>query len=85
MSVAVPLPRVRRKLAAFVVLTGVAAAAGLPGWTVAALALTSLAIPLAVAVAGGGALVRDLLFPSRAPARDSGLGHTTEQGERFVT
>ncbi|MFG3707239.1 hypothetical protein ACGF7U_21290 [Micromonospora sp. NPDC047670] len=85
MSVAVPMPRVRRKLVVFAALTGVAALAGLPGWTVAALALTSLAIPFAVAVAGGGAQVRELLFPSRAATRRSGVGHSPEQGERFVT
>ena len=67
MSVAIPLARTRRKLLVFAVLTGVAAVAGLPGWTVAALALTCLAIPLAVAVAGGTGLARELLRPRRRP------------------
>ncbi|MFG2008632.1 hypothetical protein ACGFNF_06105 [Micromonospora sp. NPDC048868] len=67
------------------VLTGVAAVAGLPGWTVAALAPTCLAIPLAVAAAGGAGLARELLRPQRRPTRGGGLGHSPEQGERFVT
>jgi hypothetical protein len=61
MSIATPLPGVRRKLAAFSALSVVALAAGLPGWTVAALTLTSLAIPVAVGVAGGRPLLRELL------------------------
>ncbi|MEU2666249.1 hypothetical protein [Micromonospora sp. NBC_01740] len=85
MSVAIPIARTRRKLLVFAVLTGVAAVAGLPGWTVAALALTCLAIPLAVAVAGGGGLARELLRPQRRPTGGGGLGHSPEQGERFVT
>ncbi|MFI7577720.1 hypothetical protein [Micromonospora sp. NPDC049497] len=71
----VPLSRTRRKLAAFATLTVVAFAAGLPGWTVAALALTSLAIPLAVALAGGEALLRELLRP-----RVGDSGATPEPG-----
>ncbi|WP_143728343.1 hypothetical protein [Micromonospora cremea] len=66
-SVATPtlvsLSRTRRKLAIFTALTVVALVAGLPGWTIAALALTSLTIPLAVALAGGRNLLRDLLRP----------------------
>ncbi|MGC4763684.1 hypothetical protein ACLQ20_12595 [Micromonospora sp. DT46] len=85
MSVAIPIARTRRKLLAFAVLTGVAAVAGLPGWTVAALALTCLAIPLAVAVAGGAGLARELLRPQRPATGGGGLGHSPEQGERFVT
>ncbi|MGC5331740.1 hypothetical protein [Micromonospora sp. DT62] len=85
MSVAIPIARTRRKLLVFAVLTGVAAVAGLPGWTVAALALTCLAIPLAVAAAGGAGLARELLRPQRRPAGEGGLGHSPEQGERFVT
>ncbi|MEV0879272.1 hypothetical protein AB0I85_15740 [Micromonospora echinofusca] len=85
MSVAIPPARARRKLVVFAILTGVATVAGLPGWTVAALALTCLAIPLAVAVGGGAALARELLRPTRGAAASSGLGHNTEQGERFVT
>jgi hypothetical protein len=57
----VPLSRTRRKLAVFTALTVVALAAGLPGRTVAALALTSLMIPVAVALAGGRVLLRELL------------------------
>ncbi|MGK5519491.1 hypothetical protein ACSNN9_09050 [Micromonospora sp. URMC 107] len=85
MPVAIPIARARRKLVVFAVLTGVAALAGLPGWTVAALALTCLAIPLAVAAAGGAGLARELLRPTRGAAAPSGLGHNPEQGERFVT
>ncbi|MGQ5261662.1 hypothetical protein ACTWLT_12955 [Micromonospora sp. ZYX-F-536] len=81
----VPLSRTRVKLVVFAALTLVAAAAGLPGRIVVALAAISLAIPLAVAVAGGGRLVCELLLPGRHPTADSGLGHTPEQGERFVT
>ncbi|WP_406080008.1 hypothetical protein [Micromonospora sp. NBC_00858] len=69
----------------FAALTVLAAAAGLPGRIVVALAAISLAIPLAVAIAGGGRLTRELLLPARRPEPDSGLGHTPEQGERFVT
>ncbi|MEV4464835.1 hypothetical protein AB0J51_14555 [Micromonospora echinofusca] len=85
MSVATPIARTRCKLLVFAVLTGVAAVAGLPGWTVAALALTCVAIPLAVALAGGVDEVRELLRSGRGPAPAGGLGHSTEQGERFVT
>ncbi|MFG1779867.1 hypothetical protein ACGFIR_26520 [Micromonospora sp. NPDC049051] len=85
MSVAVPIVRTRRNLLAFAVLTGVAAVAGLPGWTVAALALTCLAIPLAVALGGGAGPLRELLRPGRVSRGASGLGHSPEQGERFVT
>ncbi|MGW3604080.1 hypothetical protein [Micromonospora sp. NPDC005161] len=81
----VPVARTRMKLAVFAGLTLLAAGAGLPGRIVVALAVISLAIPLAVAVAGGGRLARELLFPVRRPTRDSGLGHSPEQGERFVT
>ncbi|PWU51922.1 hypothetical protein DLJ47_20175 [Micromonospora sp. S4605] len=81
----VPVARTRVKLLVFIALTGLAWFAGLPGPTVAALALTSLAIPLAVAVAGGGGLVRVLLRVPARPAAGRGLGHTSEQGERFVT
>ncbi|WP_433384821.1 hypothetical protein [Micromonospora sp. KLBMP9576] len=85
MSVEVPLTRVRRKFVVFAALAVVAALAGLPGWTVAALALTTLAIPFAVTVAGGAGLARELLRPGRSPAARRGLGHTQEQGERLVT
>lgn len=71
----------RRKLAVLLALTPVALLSGLPAPTVAALALTGLAVPVAVALGGGRP--RDLL-PSR-PTRRGGLGHTQEQGERFVT
>ncbi|MFC8619137.1 hypothetical protein ACFT9M_22330 [Micromonospora purpureochromogenes] len=71
----------RRKFVVLVGLTVVALLSGLPAPTVVALALTGLAVPVAVALAGGRP--RDLL-PSR-PARRGGLGHTQEQGERFVT
>jgi hypothetical protein len=79
----VPLPRTRRNLAVFATLTVVALAAGLPGWTVAALALTSLAIPLAVALAGGTTLLRELLRPKLgeaemlSPRLGGGAGGTT--------
>ncbi|MFF4874498.1 hypothetical protein [Micromonospora sp. NPDC000668] len=81
----VPLARTRMKLVVFAALTVLAAAAGLPGRIVVALAAISLAIPLAVGIAGGGRLARELLLPARRPEPDSGLGHTPEQGERFVT
>ncbi|MBQ1074309.1 hypothetical protein KBX06_14220 [Micromonospora sp. C31] len=76
MSVAIPITRVRRKLVVFALLTGVAALAGLPGRTVAALALTCLAIPLAVAAAGGTGLARELL---RAGVREGWCSHPTAQ------
>ncbi|MEH1101643.1 hypothetical protein [Micromonospora sp. CPCC 205561] len=85
MPIPVPIARVRRKLVVFAALTGVAALADLPGWTVVALGLTSLAIPLAVTAVGGAALTRELLLPRRGAAATGGLGHTAEQGERFVT
>ncbi|MGK5441289.1 hypothetical protein ACSNN7_05595 [Micromonospora sp. URMC 105] len=75
------LREARRKLAVLVGLTAVALLSGLPAATVAALALTGLAVPVAVVLAGGRP--RDLL-PFRS-IRSSGLGHTQEQGERFVT
>ncbi|MGK5740871.1 hypothetical protein [Micromonospora sp. URMC 103] len=81
----VPIARTRVKLVVCAALTAVAATAGLPVWTVAALALTSLAIPLAVGLAGGGPLLRELLLPASGPAVGGGLGHTPEERERFVT
>ncbi|MEV4659496.1 hypothetical protein [Micromonospora sp. NPDC049301] len=81
----VPLACTRVKLVVFAGLALLAAGAGLPGRLVVALALISLAIPLAVAAVGGGRLARELLFPVRRPDRGSGLGHRSEQGERFVT
>ncbi|RKN40643.1 hypothetical protein [Micromonospora endolithica] len=84
-TVSPPIARTRRKLVAFAVLTVVASLVGLPGATVVALAAVSVAIPVAVACAGGGALLRDLLVPGDRRRRGGGLGHTTEQGERFVT
>ncbi|MGC4773246.1 hypothetical protein ACLQ25_30275 [Micromonospora sp. DT44] len=84
-SAAVPLSRTRVKLVVCTVLTGLAVGVGLPARVVLALALTSLAIPIAVALAGGGRAVRELLLPARRRALNSGLGHMPEQGERFVT
>lgn len=75
----------RVKLVVCTVLTALAVGVGLPARVVLALALTSLAIPVAVALAGGGRAVRDLLLPVRRQTSSSGLGHTSEQGERFVT
>ncbi|SCL32430.1 hypothetical protein GA0070616_4463 [Micromonospora nigra] len=60
------LSRTRRKLVAFAVLAVVAVVVGSPAWTVAALVSTSLAIPVAVALDGGGAHLRDLLLPGPA-------------------
>ncbi|MET0417887.1 MAG: hypothetical protein ABW022_17905 [Actinoplanes sp.] len=77
--------RARVKLACFAALAVLAAVAGLPARVGVALALISLAIPVAVALADGGRSVRELLLPARRPASGSGLGHTSEQGERFVT
>jgi hypothetical protein len=84
-SAAVPLSRTRVKLVVCTVLTALAVGVGLPARVVLALALTSLAIPVAVALAGGGRAVRELLLPGRHRTPGSGLGHTPEQGERFVT
>ncbi|MFC0505845.1 hypothetical protein [Micromonospora costi] len=81
----VPIARTRVKLVVCAALTAVAVTAGLPGWTVAALALTCLAIPLAVVLAGGGPLLRRLLLPAPRPRAASGLAHTQEERERFVT
>ncbi len=78
------VPSVRRKLVVFACLAVVAVLAGLPGPTVAALVLTTLAIPVAVLAGGGGGSLRELVRPRPGPRR-GGLGHTTEQGERFVT
>ncbi|MCX5065118.1 hypothetical protein OOJ91_04405 [Micromonospora lupini] len=75
----------RVKLAVCTVLTALAVGVGLPARVVLALALTGLAIPVAVALAGGRRAVRDLLLPVRRRASGSGVGHTSEQGERFVT
>ncbi|NGM13051.1 hypothetical protein [Verrucosispora sioxanthis] len=63
----VALSRVRCKFAVFSGLSLVAAAVGLPAWSVAALVLTSLAIPVAVGLAGGGGLLRQLLRPGANP------------------
>lgn len=81
----VPLSRTRVKLVVCTVLTGLAVGVGLPARVILALALTSAAIPVAVALAGGGRAVRALLLPARRRTPRSGLGHTPEQGERFVT
>ncbi|MFC3502237.1 hypothetical protein ACFOOK_14860 [Micromonospora krabiensis] len=81
----VPVARTRIKLVVFAAATIVAAAVGLPGPAVAALALTSLAIPLAVVLAGGAPLLRELLLPPSRPPVGRGLGHTPEERERFVT
>ncbi|MET8367293.1 hypothetical protein ABZU53_27410 [Micromonospora sp. NPDC005194] len=81
----VPLSRTRVKLVVCTVLTALAVGVGLPARVVLALSLTSLAIPVAVALAGGVRAVRELVLPVRPPAPGSGLGHTSEQGERFVT
>ncbi|MET8086307.1 hypothetical protein [Micromonospora sp. NPDC005237] len=81
----VPLSRTRVKLVVCTVLTALAVGVGLPARVVLALSLTSLAIPVAVALAGGIRAVRELVLPIRPPAPGSGLGHTSEQGERFVT
>ncbi|MEH0820064.1 MULTISPECIES: hypothetical protein [unclassified Micromonospora] len=79
----VSVPDARRKLAVLAGLTVAALLFGLPAPTVAALALTGLAIPVAVALAGGRP--RDLLPARRTRRGGGGLGHTQEQGERFVT
>ncbi|MEV4712666.1 hypothetical protein [Micromonospora sp. NPDC049374] len=76
----VPLSRVRRKLAVFSGLSLVALAVGLPGWSVAALVLTSLAIPVAVGMAGGGNLLRQLLRPGGNPG--GWRTRSTDRGSR---
>ncbi|MEH0936419.1 hypothetical protein [Micromonospora psammae] len=68
---------VRRKLFAFAALTVVALLLGLPAPTVAALALVSLAIPVAVVVGGGR--LRQLLLPG--PARTPGVTWTTARNK----
>ncbi|GIG87499.1 hypothetical protein [Plantactinospora endophytica] len=64
----VPLGRTRRNLGALAVLTGGAGLTDAPLWTVVVLTLTCLAIPVAVGLHGGPALVRTLLLGA-APAR----------------
>ncbi|SIR71027.1 hypothetical protein [Micromonospora avicenniae] len=81
----VPIARTRVKLAVSGALTIGAVTAGLPAWTVAALALTSIAIPVAVVLAGGGRLLRELLLPVPGDDSGSGLAHTPEESERLVT
>ncbi|MFD0786702.1 hypothetical protein ACFQZ8_22620 [Micromonospora azadirachtae] len=81
----VPIGRTRVKLAVSGALTVGAVIAGLPAWTVGALALTSIAIPVAVLLAGGGPLLRELLLPVPRTPADSGLAHTPEESERLVT
>ncbi|MEU4681252.1 hypothetical protein [Micromonospora sp. NPDC023737] len=81
----VPIARTRVKLAVSGMLTVGAVTAGLPAWTVAALALTSIAIPVAVVLAGGGPLLRELLLPVPGSRTGSGLAHTPEESERLVT
>ncbi|MEV5695143.1 hypothetical protein [Micromonospora globbae] len=81
----VPIARTRVKLAVCAALTLAAVGAGMPVWTVVALALTCAAIPLAVALAGGGPLLRELLVPVPRAGTTSGLAHTPEERERFVT
>ncbi|MEG3636931.1 hypothetical protein [Micromonospora palythoicola] len=76
----VALSRIRRKLAVFSGLSLVAAAVGLPAWSVAALVLTSLAIPVAVGLAGGGSRVRQLLRPGSNPG--GGENRSPERGPR---
>ncbi|MFG1707820.1 hypothetical protein ACFLIM_31900 [Nonomuraea sp. M3C6] len=61
-EVPICLARTRTKLCVFVVLTVVSAVHGGSAWATLALALTCVAIPLAVAALGGIHLVRDLLF-----------------------
>ncbi|AVT38111.1 hypothetical protein C6W10_18540 [Plantactinospora sp. BB1] len=63
----VPLRRTRRNLGALAVLTAGAALTGAPLWTVLVLALTCLAIPAAVGLHGGPALVRTLLLGATGP------------------
>ncbi|TDC29854.1 hypothetical protein E1211_25255 [Micromonospora sp. 15K316] len=81
----VPIARTRVKLAVCGALTVVAVTAGLPAWTVVALALTSIAIPVAVLLAGGAPLLRQLLLPGPRLAAASGLAHSTEERKRLVT
>lgn len=81
----VPLGRIRTKLLVFVALAVVATVGGLPAPAVTALWATSLAIPLVVALAGGARAVRELFLPRRPMPGPGGLGHSQEQGERFVT
>ncbi|MFY1692367.1 hypothetical protein [Plantactinospora sp. WMMB782] len=58
----VPLARTRRNLGALALLTAAAALGGAPLWTVVVLALTCVAIPLAVGLDGGPGQVRTLLL-----------------------
>ncbi|GIJ26792.1 hypothetical protein Vqi01_19540 [Micromonospora qiuiae] len=75
----VPVARIRRKLVAFGMLTVLALTIGLPGWTVAALASISLAIPAVAALAGGRAMLRELLRPPGRPTGDRAVPPFAEQ------
>ncbi|RKN30672.1 hypothetical protein [Micromonospora musae] len=81
----IPVARTRVKLAVCAALTVVAVIAGLPAWTVAALALTSIAIPVAVLLAGGARLLWELLLPPPGDRTEGGLDHTPEERDRLVT
>ncbi|MEV2239360.1 hypothetical protein [Micromonospora sp. NPDC049891] len=76
----VPLSRVRRKLVVFSGLSLVALAVGMPGWSVAALVLISVAIPVAVGLAGGSGLLRELLRPR--PGADGWRALSTDRDTR---
>ncbi|MFI6820175.1 hypothetical protein ACIBJE_04390 [Micromonospora sp. NPDC050187] len=73
-----PSARIRTKLAVSGVLTVVAA----PGWTILALAATTAAIPLAVALAGGPASLRAPAPPAgQAPVPSAGGPPVPSAGE----
>ncbi|MFD1084466.1 hypothetical protein [Micromonospora andamanensis] len=76
------LSRARRKLVAFSGLSLVALAVGLPGWSVAALLLISVAIPAAVGLTGGGSLLRELLRPRPGADTDRWRARSTDSGTR---
>lgn len=63
----VPLGRIRRNLGVLALLTIGAALGGAPLWTLLVLVATCLAVPAAVGLHGGPALVRRLLLGTAAP------------------
>ncbi|GIJ11507.1 hypothetical protein ACFFMR_17715 [Micromonospora andamanensis] len=76
------LSRARRKLVVFGGLSLVALPVGLPGWSVVALLLISVAIPVAVGLTGGGSLLRELLRPRPGADAERWRARSTDSGTR---